>query len=89
MNTTKLDEFMAVYEPALAEVVTAYPKEYGWPVEEVPRVATSIRAALVTGGYHHVGRAFKLTTQRLGIKYTRGSIEAFLGLRPLTGKKKA
>jgi hypothetical protein len=89
VSTTKLDEFMAVYEPALREMITAHPQDYGFPPEEAHRVAESMRTAMVTGNYNHAGRAYKLTAKRLGIKYTRGAIEAFLGLRPLTGKKKA
>lgn len=78
MNQAKLDQFMAVYTPALEKAVTEHPDEYPWPVENVPVVAARMRAAIEKGTYNHSGRAFQGACKALGIKHTRKAIAAFL-----------
>lgn len=78
MNQAKLDQFMAVYTPALERAVIDHPDEYPWPVENVPVVAARMRAAIEKGTYNHSGYAFKGACKALGIKHTRKAIAAFL-----------
>ena len=78
MNQDKLNQFMAVYTPALKDAVEQYPAEYMWPVSDVPMVADRMRAAIDRGSYNHSGRAFKATCKALGIKPTRKAITEFL-----------
>jgi hypothetical protein len=58
--------------------VTMFPKEYCWPVEQVPDVAERMTAAIVRGSFSHDGKAFSATCKTLGIKHTRKAIYAFL-----------
>lgn len=77
-NLGQLENFMEVYEPALTLAVTRYRHEYGFGTEHVPTVVARMRTALLSGSYHHEGRAFKATCKALGIKHTRRAIEAYL-----------
>ncbi len=72
--------FMGEYVPALEAAVAAQPTEYAYPVSEVPIVAERMRAAFERGSYNHTGYAIKLACKRLGIKHTRGAMEAFFDL---------
>lgn len=78
MNQDKLNQFMAVYTPALKDAVEQYPAEYMWPVSDVPYVAGLMRAAIERDTYNHGGRAFRNTCKALGIKPTREAITEFL-----------
>lgn len=79
INPKRLDEFMAIYEPALREAVLSRPAEYFWPVENVPVVAAKMRAAIERGSANKDGAAFKATCKALSIKHTYAAIYEFLG----------
>lgn len=76
-----LDKFMVVYEEGLRYALANYPQEYAYSLDMVPTVLERMREAMQNGSYHHVGRAFRYTTKKLGIPHTRKAIEEFLGLR--------
>ncbi len=78
INETKLNEFMAAYEPALVHAIQTRPTEYAYPVEMAPAVAAKMRAAMVKGSFNHDGHAFKGACKTLGIKHTRTAIVAFI-----------
>ena len=75
---SRVDEFMAHYEPALRWALMMYPTEYLYPLEAVPHVVCRMRVALERGSYSHHGHAFKRTCSALGIPHTLKAIEAFL-----------
>lgn len=72
--------FIEHFKPAWERAVTDYPEEYGRGLSaaDAQRVSANMFAALVTGSYHHEGRAMKAACKALGIEYKRKSIEAFL-----------
>ena len=78
IDNTRLDTFMAHYEPHLTAVVQERPEEYCYPVSTVPQVAQRMRAAFERGSYNHDGLAIARTCRALGLKHTRKAIEAFL-----------
>ncbi|MEN6367754.1 MAG: hypothetical protein ABFC88_13160 [Thermoguttaceae bacterium] len=78
MNKAKLDVFMATYIPCLREAVTFHPDDYCYRVEDVPRVANLMRAAIEDGTYSHDGRAMRMTCRILGINHSRKAIAEFL-----------
>lgn len=75
---TAIDRFMAAYEPALYEALEKHPDEFVYGALSVPEFLPRWRAALLGGGFHHVGRAMQGACERLGIKYTRKAIVQFL-----------
>jgi len=82
--TTTADEpvlnrqnFKTIYRQKLAECVREFPNEYGWPIENVPVVASKMFAALDAGTFNHNSHSFKRTAKALGIKPTRKAILAY------------
>ena len=78
MSEEKLNQFMAIYTPALKEAVIKYPEEYYWSVDKVPEVAEKMRAAIMRGSYDKDGRAFPVACKALGIKHTYKAITEYL-----------
>lgn len=76
---TGIDAFMAIYEEELVNAVRNNPKEYCWPIEQAPQVATRMKAAILSSSYNKDGQAFKATCRRLKIKHTYRDIETFIG----------
>lgn len=72
--------FIGHFKSAWERAITDYPEEYGRGLSaaDAQRVSDNMFAALVTGSYHHEGRAMKAACKALGIEYKRKSIEAFL-----------
>lgn len=73
MNHERLVEFRTVYTDKLAEAVTKYPEDYGWPVEYVPTVVDKMMAAIEYGSFSKVNknsRSIINTCKALGIKCT-------------------
>lgn len=72
-----VDTFAKVYAEKLALAVVANPKNYIYQVDEVPTVASKMRAAFIEGTYSHKGRAVEATCKHFGIAHKRTSIEMF------------
>lgn len=75
---TPIQKWMVYYTAHLLSVVTDYPKDYGYGVEDVPEVAKQMQAAFERGSYNKEGIAIQRTCKTLGIKYTYTAINAFL-----------
>jgi hypothetical protein len=79
LNPARFAQFAAIYPECLAQAVASKPEAYGPQVQSsVQNVATKMLAAVETGSYNHNGPSFKLACKRLGIRFTRTAIEAFL-----------
>ena len=71
------ETFKQVYTEELTKAVRDNPKEYAWPIENVPVVVDKMMAALVAGTANKDGQAIKATCKRLGIKYTYKGIKEY------------
>ena len=78
VNEEKLNQFMAVYEPAIREAATNFPNEYFFPASHAPIVAGKMKNALINNTFNHDGRAIKITCKKLGIKHTVKAINEYL-----------
>jgi len=75
---SNFDTFAQVYTEELIKAVTNYPKEYAWPLANVPTVAKIMLDAVKAQTYSKDGRAFKNTCKRLNIKCTYKDINNFI-----------
>ena len=78
VNPEKLTLFILAYEPNLTRAVQKYPKEYPWPVANVPAVVGKMAVAVQQGTFNKDGYAMKWTCKELGIPYTYKGISEFL-----------
>lgn len=73
-----LETFGTIYTEELTKAVIQYPKEYTWPVANVPTVAKKMIESFKAGTYNKDGRAVKATCKRLNIKYTYKDINSYI-----------
>lgn len=73
--------FAEEYTKALAECVADSKNGYIYGLDQVPEVARKMIAATFDGSAHYSGAAYKLACKRLGIKYTKKAIIAFISLQ--------
>lgn len=76
---SNLETFLTVYADSLRDCRSKDNSKYVWSIEELPLVTERMQAAIKRGSYSHDGAAFRETCKRLGIKYTRKAIEAYIG----------
>jgi len=80
VNPERFAKFSSAYRACLEDAVTANASKYVWPVEDVPRVAGKMLAAIEANprGVNYDGDGMKRTCKALGIKATRKAIFEFL-----------
>jgi len=78
INERNFEVFTALYLKCLTEMVKAYPKDYNYGHEEVPRVANRMNQAFLKGSFNKDSRAIKATCRELKLKHTYKEILGYL-----------
>ncbi len=69
---------MLVYTEELERAVEEHPDQYFWPIENIDRVAGSMRLAIERSSFNKDSPAFKATCKRLGIGHTYKAIAHYI-----------
>jgi hypothetical protein len=77
MSNTNKDKFILVYEECLYECVRDSPELYGYSIDNVSSAVKKMKNALDRMVFDYSGPAFKMACKRLGIEYSRQSINKF------------
>lgn len=78
MNQQRFDQFVTLYAEKLTQLRNDRPKEYVWPVADLPAVIGRMTEAIRKGSFNKDGLAFQATCKALGIPHTYKAINAFL-----------
>lgn len=78
MNQINVEKFFSVYSEKLRETVLENPKDYCWPVENVPVVVERMKNAALSKSFGWDSLSFKKTCKEIGIKHQYKEIIKYL-----------